>query len=88
MHLLSSVCCGLVQVALTHRLFGVFFPCCESCSLIMFEVVVFPTFLLAVVSNCVLGHCVFVVSHFLLWAAYESPMAMLGVLLIIHEGCL
>ena len=28
MHLFSSVCFGLVQIALTHRLFGAFFPCC------------------------------------------------------------
>ena len=46
----------------------------------------FPSRFVAVVSNCVLGHCVFVVSHFLLWSAFEFPMAMLGVLFLIHCG--
>ena len=41
---------------------------------------------MVVVSNYVLGHCVFVVSRCLLWYTFESSMAMSGVLFLIHCG--
>ena len=49
------------------------FPMREPCSLFSFWGGCLPYVLLAVVSNFVLDHCVFVVSHFLLGSAVEFP---------------
>ena len=43
--------------SLMHKLFGVVFPCCEPCSLLVFWGCCLPHVLLVVVLNFVLGHC-------------------------------
>ena len=65
---------------------GFVFPCCEPCSLVTLWGCHPPHVFVGCGVQLCLGHCVFVVSHFLLWSVFEFPMTMLGVLFLIHCG--
>ena len=84
---ISRVFCCWVQAFPHAQTVEVNFPMREPCSLFSFWDGCLPYVLLAVVSNFVLDHCVFVVSRFLLGSAFEFPWLCWERYLLTSVGC-